>query len=61
MFHMINLNPILLIPQSKTYAVAPFYSTYKGGSTAITAAATDLFASHATISTIWVHPSKFPF
>jgi hypothetical protein len=48
----------LVIPQSKTYALATLTSTYKPGTTTITAAATDLTAASQTMSTTGFIPSK---
>ncbi len=53
-----TLETQLVIPQSKTYALATLTSTYKPGTTTITAAATDLTAASQTISTTGFIPSK---
>ena len=47
----------ITIPQSKTYALATLNTTYKAGTTTITAAATNLTAAQQTISTIGFTPS----
>ncbi len=41
----------LIIPQSQTYALATFHSTYKAGTTNITAAATNLIATQQPFNT----------
>lgn len=48
----------LIVPQSKTYALATLTTTYKAGTTTITAAATNLTAAQQTISTIGFTPSQ---
>lgn len=53
-----TVNEIIVIPNGKTYAVADFQSTYRSGSTTITAAAPDLESSKGTISTVGPIPSK---
>jgi hypothetical protein len=48
----------LTIPQSEGYAVATLTTTYKAGSTTLTAVATDLLRSQLSITTVGFTPSK---
>jgi hypothetical protein len=48
----------ITIPQSKTFVLATLNTTYKGGSTTITAAATNLRSNQVTMSTIGFIPTK---
>jgi hypothetical protein len=48
----------ITIPQSKTYALATFTTTYKAGTTTIYAAATGLVAANQPITTSGFNPSK---
>lgn len=52
------VNDIALIKENETYATANFSSTYRSGSTIITAAATDLQSSQETLTTVGPIPSK---
>jgi|WetSurMetagenome_2_1015567.scaffolds.fasta_scaffold11295_4 hypothetical protein len=53
-----KIDQTITIPQSKTFILATMNTTYKPGSTTITAAATDLVANRATITTIGSTPTK---
>ncbi|MCS7115790.1 MAG: carboxypeptidase regulatory-like domain-containing protein [Nitrososphaerota archaeon] len=53
-----TISETVVIPSGETYAVADFKSTYRSGSTTITAAAADLESSKETISTVGPIPSK---
>ncbi len=48
----------LTIPQGEGYAVATLTTTYKAGSTTLTAVATDLLRSQLSIATVGFTPSK---
>ena len=48
----------IIIPQSKTYALATLTTTYKAGTTTITAAATDYTSDTETITTFGFTPTK---
>ena len=48
----------IIIQQGKTYALATITTTYKAGTTTITAVATNLLADHQSISTFGFVPSK---
>jgi hypothetical protein len=47
-----------VIPSSKSYATVRFYSTYRSGTTTITAAATDYTTGSAFLTTVGPVPSK---
>jgi hypothetical protein len=53
-----TVQPTLEIPVGQVYATATFSTTYKAGTTTITAAATDLITDTETITTIGPIPSK---
>lgn len=53
-----RVQPTLEIPVGQVYATATFSTTYKAGTTTITAAATDLTTDTETITTIGPIPSK---
>jgi hypothetical protein len=53
-----KIDSYITIPQSQTYALATLNSTYKAGTTTITAVANDLIADHQSISTAGFVPSK---
>jgi hypothetical protein len=53
-----KIDQTITIPQSKTFTLATLNTTYKPGSTTITAAATDLTANKATITTTGSTPTK---
>ncbi len=48
----------ITIPQSKSYALAKFSTTYMSGTTTITAAATNCTSNQATLTTVGPIPSK---
>ncbi len=48
----------ITIPQSKSYALAKFSTTFSSGTTTITAAATNCTSSQATLTTVGPTPSK---
>jgi hypothetical protein len=48
----------IIIIASKSYAMAKFYSTYRSGTTTITAAATDYTTGQASLTTVGPVPSK---
>lgn len=48
----------ITIPQGKTYAVAPFMTTFRSGSTTITAVATDCKTDQENVVTVGPVPSK---
>lgn len=48
----------ITIPQSKSYALAKFSTTYSSGTTTITAAATNCTSNQATLTTVGPVPSK---
>jgi hypothetical protein len=48
----------VIISNGETYAVTKFYSTFRSGTTIITAAATDYGSSQGTITTVGPVPSK---
>ncbi len=48
----------ITLPQSQTYTVAALNTTYKAGSTTITAVATDLLRNQQTVTTTGFTPSK---
>ena len=53
-----KIDPQITISQSRAYALATFNSTYKAGSTTITAVATNLLRDQQTIATTGFTPSK---
>lgn len=53
-----RIDPQITILQSQPYALATFNSTYKSGSTTLTAVATNLLSNQQTIATTGFTPSK---
>jgi len=53
-----TVQSVVQVPTGKVYTTATFSSTYKPGSTVITAAATDLNPDTETVTTIGLNPSK---
>ena len=53
-----KVQPTIEIPSGKVYALATFLSTFKAGTTTITAAATDLTADTESVTTIGPIPTK---
>lgn len=53
-----TVDPTVTIEHNNTYALASFYSTYKSGSTTITAVASGYDSGQATITTVGPIPSK---
>ncbi|MEM2767446.1 MAG: carboxypeptidase regulatory-like domain-containing protein [Candidatus Bathyarchaeia archaeon] len=53
-----TISETVVITNGETYALADFKSTYRSGSTTITAAANDLESNKGTISTVGPIPSK---
>jgi len=53
-----KIDPQVTIPQLQSYALATFNSTYKAGTTTITAVATNLLRDQQTITTTGFVPSK---
>jgi hypothetical protein len=53
-----EVDSLITIPQSQTYTVATLNTTYKTGSTTLTAVATDLLRSQQAVSTVGFTPSK---
>ncbi|MEM3551450.1 MAG: carboxypeptidase regulatory-like domain-containing protein [Candidatus Bathyarchaeia archaeon] len=53
-----SVNDLLMVRANSTYALAKFYSTYRAGTTKITAAAAGYVSSEATITTVGPIPSK---
>ncbi|MEM3090451.1 MAG: carboxypeptidase regulatory-like domain-containing protein [Candidatus Bathyarchaeia archaeon] len=52
------VNSTLVVNKGETYAIAKFYSTYKSGSTEITAASPDYESGKASVTTVGPVPSK---
>ncbi|MBS7621714.1 hypothetical protein KEJ32_06360, partial [Candidatus Bathyarchaeota archaeon] len=53
-----NVDSKIVINKGETHCIAKFYSTYKSGSTEITAAATDYEIGKASVTTVGPVPSK---
>lgn len=53
-----TVEPNIIINYTQVYALANFYSTYRSGTTAITAAATNYTSSQAFLTTVGPVPSK---
>ena len=55
---IVKINSQITIPQFQTYAVAIINSTYKAGSSTLTAVATNILSDHQAITTVGFIPSK---
>jgi hypothetical protein len=53
-----TVQPTVMIPQGSNYGIAQFYSTFRSGSTIVTAMATNCTSSQQTITTVGPVPSK---
>lgn len=53
-----TVDPNILIAKDETYSTAKFYSTYRSGTTVVTAAAPDYESSQASITTVGPIPTK---
>jgi hypothetical protein len=53
-----DVDQLIMIKAGETYAMARFYSTFRSGSTSVTAVATDYTSGKETISTVGPIPSK---